>query len=358
MPTPFYSIDSNGEKIYYNRKPAVANIYKIDFRFDDLTESWDSYKEGTYSALQCISKTSGVYDGRHCAGITKEQCNQLAQKVEVKWSDANGGMCTLTAANTVANIQRVSDYAKTIGIGTGVIALSIVSGGSTLVVFVSTATASAALATSVASETLTDTERAEISIFTNKMAKCTNASCVREQLQWFLENGSQYIDNLTDAQIIAMDTAISEKLDNPKYFDKESDVLLYNAYINNVGDSFISKCFGSFGNGKFKSATGNSTVKTKCTLQVATLILDFIPITNMAKSGKKISSLISKAANKMSKLSRTGSALTKRMETIAKDAKYLGQVEVSYKTVKGSRGLVDGFSRTYDFSFYGCKKES
>lgn len=268
--------------------------YTIEFLFDDLSEAWDTYNDAAKSAMECVSSTDGVFDGRRCVGISRTDCLKL--KSDVEW-DPDTQMCVLTAANTAANIKRVGEVASSVGAAAGVVALTIVTGGSTTVVLL----AVAGVATTVGSEVVVSSEREYIAQFTNNLSKCTSRACFKRYFNEFLTTGSNYVDNLTDDQIAAIDRIMANMID--KFANSEEDKkALVQALQKANSKGIIDRCI-------------SGTMETvKCGLDTATIILDFLPI---AHSVKGVRSFLTKCQSGMgTKMPKTANSIINKMRAL------------------------------------------
>ena len=304
---------------YDNYLTCYVNGHPIGFVFDDLSESWDTYKKGGQSGMQCIS-SDGIFDGRRCHGLNEEQCTALRTKSDInpnpiptKW-DKELLACTLTDANSAANIARIGEVAKTVGVATGIAVGTFITGGSTAMVLV----ASGAVLTTGGSEYIVDKERDLITKFTSKLLHCSNRKCVRDEFTWFLDTGVNYIDNLEDAQITAIDKVLEAKIPMMELDPEENYELIER--INEAEDkNMFERCYD-----------GDALQKAKCGFDTATIVLDFLPVSKMAlKAPEAIGSFASKFGSKMPRTAKAIMKLKTSSSTLKKATKIVDKTDVT-----------------------------
>lgn len=288
-----------------------ADGKRIDFWFDDLSESKASWSQASKDGLQCINN-DGIYDGRRCHGISKEGCDKLKNNgVRTRWDDKLAS-CVLVTADGVANMKRLGEIASTVGVAAGIVVITVGTGGSTTMILLATA----GYATSAVSEKMKSLEQQAVEAFTIKINNCTNRRCIGEQIEWFINEGSNYMNNLTDDQINAVDKSIAKgltKLQQQGMKDEDINALT-RAFETSTDKGIIERC------------TGNATQGTKCAFDVATVLFDFLPVSRAAL--KTIPKFFAKSASSSAKLENTAAALL----ALIKPAKGVAK---SGKTIKG-----------------------
>lgn len=296
-----------------------ADGKRIDFWFDDLSESKESWDLAARDAMQCIGN-DGVFDGRMCHGISQEACDKLKKAgVKTRW-DNRMLSCVLENASSVADKKRVLEVASTVGVATGIVVVTVMTGGTSTMVLLSVA----GVATSVGSETVKSLEQNKIVNFTAKINNCTNRGCIGEQIKWFINEGSTYMNNLTPDQLKAVDQSVAnglEKLRKQGMSDEDVNALR-SAFETSVDKDFIERC------------SDNVTQGTKCAFDAATVLFDFLPVSRMAL--KAIPGIFVKSASssvKLPKVSAVLLAMAKQIKGVAKSGKTIKGVLNT--TIKG-----------------------
>ena len=296
-----------------------ADGKRIDFWFDDLSESKASWNQASKDALQCIGN-DGIFDGRRCHGISQETCEKLRKNgAKTRW-DSKMSSCVLVVANDVADMKRMTEAAATVGVVTGIVAVTVVTGGTSTMVLLTVAGA----ATSIGSEVVKTQEQVEITKFTARINNCTNRGCIGEQIKWFINEGSNYMNNLTDDQIKAVDQSVAKgltKLQEQGMKDEDIDALA-RAFEASTDKGFIERCSGS------------TIQTTKCAFDAATVLFDFLPVSRAAL--KAIPSIFVKSAETSAKLPNISAALlamTRSAKGVAKSGKTIKSVLNT--TIKG-----------------------
>ena len=269
-----------------------ADGKRIDFWFDDLSESKDSWNQASKDALQCIGN-DGIFDGRRCHGLSEKSCNELKNNgVKTRW-DAKMSSCILVTADGVADMKRAGEIASTVGVAAGITVVTVGTGGSATMILLATA----GVATSAASEKIKSLEQAEIEAFTIKINNCENRGCIGEQIKWFINEGSNYMNNLTDDQIKAVDESIAKGLNKlQKQGMKDEDInALTRAFDASTDKGFMERC------------ASNAMQGTKCAFDAATVLFDFLPVSRTVL--KAVPSMFIKSATSSVKLKNTSAAL-------------------------------------------------
>jgi uncharacterized Zn-binding protein involved in type VI secretion len=264
-----------------------ADGKEIWIRFDDLSETKSKWIKASQDALECID-ADGIFDGRRCQGIPIEACNTMKSKgVDVDW-DADLQACVLKSANTVANIKRATEVASTVGVAAAITGATIATGGSTVVVLLSVGATVAA----TGSQTSISVERDKVAQFTSKLLACKERDCVREQMIWFINHGSNYLNNLTSDQIDAVDKALARKIVALE-FSSQDDRDLLNAFEKSKDKNIIERC------------TSDALQTGKCVFDAASIILDFLPVTRMAlKAPEALGTFVLKFGKKLPNTSK------------------------------------------------------
>ena len=96
----------------------------VDFVFDDLYESYQSYREASDDAMHCLYITrasdirgkgrgSAVFDGKYCNSINQDTCDKLGDIAE--WDDGLK-LCKMKKAAWLSNRDRALEAAARIGV--------------------------------------------------------------------------------------------------------------------------------------------------------------------------------------------------------------------------------------------------
>lgn len=294
-----------------------ADDKRIDFRFDDLSETKSKWIKASEDAKECISE-DGIFDGRHCQGINEEACNKLKNNkgIDIEWDD-NIRACVLKSANTVANINRAGEIAATVGVGTGIVIATVATGGSAAMVILTVGGAVAA----TGSQTLVSVERNQVDKFISDLLACSGRDCVRENFVWFIDTGSTYINNLTNEQVDAIDKAVAKKLDNLD-MNSDDDKALVDAFEKSTDKDLLERCKGS------------GVQSAKCAFDAASVILDFLPVTRAAvKATGAIPAFVAKFGSKL-----------------PNTAKVLMKLRITSKVGKGGLKVIDKLDTLNDIN--------
>lgn len=293
----------------------------ISFQFDDLSESWESYRKGSKQAMECINQ-DGIFDGSRCRGINQEDCvSSKFAGAPVEW---NGDLqaCTLKDAAYVSKLNRGAEIATTVGVAAGITVATIATGGGTVMVLLAAGGAVAA----TGSQASISVERDKVDTFTTELLACANRDCLRKEFQWFIDHGSNYINNLTPGQIDAIDRSIAKKLDTIKMSDKDDEALA-NAFESSKNKSGWERC------------TGDALQLGKCTFDAASIILDFLPVTKMAlKAPETLGVFVSKIGTKMPNTAKMLMRL-RQSKIIKQGVEMTDKIDTMNDIVSGATGL-------------------
>ena len=204
---------------YVNGKP-------VDFVFDDLSESQNSLHEGALDGLNCVLDQGGIFDGEFCYGLSKIQCDKLANdpdfqsKGKVVWND-NLESCTLElfAASKAATINTINRNLAGVGATVGFAVLSYATaGGATWFLIVGTGMAVTGQTTA---EVIKKIERNDTQEFLRAANECSTTACAKDYLRQFLSAIRDYQGNIPEQMEKAVDETLSvllEKIDDEQFF--------------------------------------------------------------------------------------------------------------------------------------------
>ena len=189
-----------------------ANGNRIDFVFDDLSESSNLQDKAGKEALSCTI-VGGTFTGQRCANLNKEQCATVAkspvcQDCNVYWDEKNG-ICTLGNASVLDKLKKGAT-------------VSLIVGGAVVAVVITVGTAGAGGVTlSTAAILLVETVGAGIEIanqveingiaddFLVESNKCKTASCAEQLIKENLQRLSNIANDMTDAERKAIDDELA-----------------------------------------------------------------------------------------------------------------------------------------------------
>ena len=191
-----------------------VNGQQVDFLFDDMNESINITSDGGQAGLQCLASDGGVYDGKNCHGLSKEQCNEMNSKVPggTLW-DTTLDTCILKAASDAETLDKVTGIASGIGVGVGLAAITIATAGSATTVILVVTSAGLTTTGAVIAQSAQKTKEEEIRAFLAKSTKCNSASCAESTLKEYLEEAVQYQNNMTDDNKIALEGEIARLME-------------------------------------------------------------------------------------------------------------------------------------------------
>lgn len=298
-----------------------ADDKRIDFIFDDLSETKERWIKASEDAKECIN-AEGVFDGRRCQGITQEKCTEMKSKgIDVDW-DKNLKACSLKTANTVATINRITEVAATVGVATAVATATVATGGGASVVIIF-----AAGMTAAGSQTMIQIERNKTDLFISDLLACkttqqqTERDCVRDKFIWFIDHGSNYMNNLTAAQIDAIDKAVAKKMSAIDINSKDGADLI-KTFENSKDKDVFDRC------------TGDALQTTKCMFDVATIVLDFLPVTGATlKAPEALGALTTKIGTKMPNTAKVLFTLSKS------SAKIMDKIDTANDIYSATQGI-------------------
>ncbi len=185
----------------------------IDFIFDDTTELMKFRDRGGKQAMSCVT-ANGKFTGDDCVLAGEAQCNQIkklsAQTCpeckSVVW-DAAEQLCKLPSSATVRKFQDGIEIAAKVGVATGVVVLTVVSGGSALAI----AGAGVALAGTITITTTDAVQDNAMRNFIQQLNACNATACARTLLTAenikAMENTKKTADN--ELLVDAMDALLN-----------------------------------------------------------------------------------------------------------------------------------------------------
>ena len=293
----------------------------ITFLFDDLSESKNRQLNRTNSAMTCMS-TGGNFDGKRCRGLSRAECdclNGIKPKEKTfdgkeckqipggtKW-DNDLDSCVLKAAEKVENANKIKQWGLSVGIPVLLVGVTIASGGATTPLLVLAAGAASA-GMSVASNTIKEVNSAQYNKFTTRLNNCQTNTCVKIELEAFINGIQQGEYSVSDDQIMTLDDIMAKKMQ-----------LLINKDKNNYSNVIANQ-------------RGKKSVRELVTvgLDVGAVIIGFIPL---AKSVSGVSGLF----NNMPK---TAKVLKDMALTTEKIADYSSKGDAVVSTGKEVLNLV------------------
>lgn len=217
-------------------KTCKVGSNQIDFVFDDVNESWDTYHAGGLQAMDCIT-SDGVFDGANCVALGEQQCKELKaaslkncpECKEIYW-DADKALCVLPASRSATNLQKRINYgtlAVTVVAGA---AITIGSGGTAgagvwvVVAKVGTGLVVAGATTKLLAEGVMTWGKFQP--FVEKAQKCIlsgDGVCAEELVTKDLQEYMSYKKNFTQAEAKALDEIFAklvEKIpEDSKFWD-------------------------------------------------------------------------------------------------------------------------------------------
>lgn len=291
--------DSKLKNPWDNYLRCYLDDHPIEFQFDDLSESYKRYQNASKAAMECVSQ-DGVFDGTRCRGLEKKDCvPSKFNGAEVKW-DPTLQACTITDAKIVSNINRGVEITSTVVLAAGITVATIFTGGGTVVV----ALAVTGTVTAAGSQAIISKERADVDKFTTDLMNCrttksqSERECIRQKFVWFIDHGSNYMNNLTSGEIDAIDKILARKIAALDLSVGGADEALYNSFEKSKQKSLWDRC------------KGDALQGAKCTLDAMSIIVDFLPVTRAAlKAPEALGVLTTKIGTKLPNTTRALSKL-------------------------------------------------
>ncbi len=168
-----------------------VNGQEVDFLFDDMSELNPWLSDASTAGLQCIADQGGIYDGRHCQGLTQEQCASISDQIAggTRW-DPMLDTCVLAAAATYEKIKVAEDVMVVMGGATVAILTAPATVGGAIIIFAAQVTVAGALTSMDATEKMKKGVRDQIA----QSSKCRETGCAINALQKLLTDASGYAD--------------------------------------------------------------------------------------------------------------------------------------------------------------------
>lgn len=199
---------------FFNPKDDILTCYvngnPVDFLFDDMNEALDYEANSGTAGLNCIADAGGTFDGKNCHGLTREQCNELNSKLPggTTW-DTTLDTCILNDAQTASKLNQYVNEATNSLIATGLITITILTAGSVTVILVASVAGVAGTGLSMQAQR---NKEAETRQFIANSSKCTQEDCALGHLKTFIEQISQYHNDLDGQLLDAIDEEIERLL--------------------------------------------------------------------------------------------------------------------------------------------------
>lgn len=290
-----------------------ANGKEVKFRFDDLSETKNTYKQGAASMMQCMSD-GNVFDGKRCHGPTQQQCDELNTQVPggTKWDDEWQACVLLSAAKAT---ERRDLQAKVTNVGTSVVILAAVivaevvtAGGATAAIAVLGTTSSIASGVAVvsagASEYFGDKQKEKAEDYMKRLKLCDNAKCATELIEEYIQEVSYY-NKLTMDQIETMDVFLSDAMEKLVKYDQAKFL------------SLMKKIDERTTFGKYLGKDVPTVVKAQVATEALAILADLVSLKAVAspKLTKTATTMISKT-NKFFQHFKTATGIADKTDII------------------------------------------
>jgi len=185
-----------------------VNGEPVDFVFDDLSEGKQKELNSANEYMDCINH-QGVYTGRSCFGLQKEQCdNLIAANKEtcpecsgIMWDPVNN-LCLLPDSSKKINRDRAKEIAKIIGGGAAGIGLIVTSKslgwkkGVAIVLEV--------VATTVSTYFESEMQKV-VDEFSSEANSCHDAECAKSLIGQYLQRLANLSEHLQGIEVTAAD---------------------------------------------------------------------------------------------------------------------------------------------------------
>lgn len=285
------------------------NDKRVDFVFDDLTQSttlWGSrIIEGSTQAMGCRAH-GGIFDGKNCADLTEDMCNQVAAlnlkdcpDCKSAYWDTENKICMLPAAKTAKNIKTAISIAGNTGVALTLVVATVASGGSVLMITAASAAAVAA-ATSDGAKIVQDAVADDWVIEMNKIN-------TPEQAKAFLSKHLTEIigaDHLSVQRRNGLDEMLNKVLNQApdSYFaELVSDCIAENQVGEIYYDTSLPSCALNPQNGK---NTLSTVIQVADTVQFIAGVV--MIVAGLAQTAKTITYRTEQIADKIDELKSTG----------------------------------------------------
>ncbi len=202
----------------------INNEVKVDFVFDDLSESWNWYSDAGYQNINCAS-LGGQINGTQCMNVNKTTCERIAAAdakhgLDGAYWDEAAQRCMLPAAAKKTGTDQYFDIAIMVGgvVMTVVVTIATFGTGTALVL-----TVLGIVGGAMEIESQLEIYNA-IDNFLNESQNCREASCAQNMLKENLQRMSNLQDDMTDAQASGVDaelTRLAELIPTDSQFYKD-----------------------------------------------------------------------------------------------------------------------------------------
>jgi len=100
---------------------------KVAFQFADTCELDTGYAKSQLDGFKCVTREGGTFDGKHCMGLTKEQCSEVSGQIDggTRW-DNELQTCVFNNAEKYANINKGIEVTTKVVGATSALVLSVV----------------------------------------------------------------------------------------------------------------------------------------------------------------------------------------------------------------------------------------
>ena len=217
--TEFYCLDNpvqigsiRGKSDIDDVLTCYANGNRIDFVFDDLSESNNLLHKGAQEAMTCII-AGGTFTGQRCANLNKEQCETVINsntcpKCDSYW-DAKNNICSLGNSTAAVKLQKgttiamiVSGAVVSVVITVGTAGAGGVTLGTTIVMVIETVGAGIEIAAQLRINGIADE-------FMVRSSNCQDETCAADLVEEYLSHLARLENDLTDTEISAIDTEMA-----------------------------------------------------------------------------------------------------------------------------------------------------
>lgn len=188
-------------RCYLNGQP-------IDFVFDDISETWETYHKGGMQGIDCIV-SGGTYSGKGCLGLDKTKCDAVRKlnaatcpECQRAYYDDNLQQCLLPSSASATNLEKGVKLGTIVAGATVSTIITVATGGAGALMVVELAGSAIELAA-------TAKMQQEAQKFLNASNVCKDASCAEQMIKTNLQRLANLQSEFTGAEANAIDSEMA-----------------------------------------------------------------------------------------------------------------------------------------------------
>lgn len=193
----------------------VDNTTRIDFVFDDVSDSWDKYARGAQQAADCIV-AGGQYSGERCLGVEDEQTCNIIRSTNLKncpdcealYWDPEKHSCVLPASKSASDLAKGVNVAVIVGSTVLGVALTLATGegGHPFLAYALSTVETFGSTIEITSQLSIDGVADDFLVKSNR---CRDEKCAEKILMEDLEEVARTSNDFNDAEYAAVDSELA-----------------------------------------------------------------------------------------------------------------------------------------------------